>query len=152
MKKQSRKAAKSASTGRSRTRPLNRPNEDPKSTLAPEVSSTPRTPNIPELARQGGLDRASYAVPFALGEHKGRLYIEASGNSTATVTQCTVLGLAKVVDDARLFCRTFPDSQSNVVAEKYPSLKVKDAEWTEANIVKRHDATDSFQMGMELYR
>jgi hypothetical protein len=101
------------------------------------------------LARRGGLDPR--AVPFTLDDHSGQLYISASGNRTASVTHFTVLGMAKVVEDARLFIRTFPDSNSNLVVDTFPALRVKGPKWTEANIVRRKDSTDSLEMGAEIY-
>jgi hypothetical protein len=42
-------------------------------------------PNIEDLARRGGLPTA--IAPYRLNTFNGRLFIEASGNSTATVIQ-----------------------------------------------------------------
>jgi hypothetical protein len=63
-----------------------------------------------------------------------------------------MFGLSKVVDDARLFCRTFPDSNSDILAEKFPVLKIKGGEWIETNVVKKPNGTDSLAMGTEIYR
>lgn len=108
--------------------------------------------DISDLARRGGLRPHSSDVPFNLEWHDGRLFISASGTGTQAVIGYTVFGLSKVVDDARIFCRSFHGSTADLVAEKFPPLMVKGSDWIATNIVERRNATDSRDMGTEIYR
>jgi hypothetical protein len=106
--------------------------------------------DIEDLARRGGLP--SYISPYRLGSFNGRLFIEASGHSTATVNSYVLFGFGKDVHDARTFSRRFPGSLNPVLLrEKFRNFRWVSDRWLQTAIIDAAEATDHEQVAKELF-
>ena len=107
-------------------------------------------PDISDLAWRGGLPNT--ISTYRLDDLDGQLFIQASGNSTATVNQCVLFGLAKDVHDARIFCRQFRDKAEPVlVRQRFANLRWRQNEWIQTEIIDGRDSTDDVKIARELF-
>ena len=74
-------------------------NDQKRTTERERSGSPPKPPDIPVLARLGGLP--GNIIPYRLKALRSNLVVSASGNDTCTVNECVALGFASRIDDAR---------------------------------------------------
>jgi hypothetical protein len=112
------------------------------------VKRAPKPPDIPSLARLGGLPEN--IIPYRLRALRGDLVVSASGNGTTTVNECVALGFASRIEDARQidlqFGQTLPASEVKSAVE---DLDWIEDTWVESKVLAP-ETIDGDELGTEL--
>jgi hypothetical protein len=123
-------------------------NDQKRTTERERSGSPPKPPDIPVLARLGGLP--GNIIPYRLRALRSNLVVSASGNDTCTVNQCVALGFASRIDDARQvhlqFGQTLRAAEVKYVVE---DLDWVEDEWVESNLLAPKEV-DTDKLGIEL--
>lgn len=115
---------------------------------------TPKAPNIPDLARRGGLlDHSPNAQPYSLGIEQSRLHVLLSGNNTTTVHSFTLSGLQKEVNVAWHYCDKFQVKDPAQVAAKYTDFQFLGVRWIGERLMASERSTEkAAEIAREIYK